>query len=132
VIKLLLGCVSDSHRESPSLDRGPRGYGWEFCIGSGSEFYTLFSSIQTAIITVCTVKDWDKIQGTVVMPVSLGIPMHYKNLNNKDWKTIEEQIEKKLSSWKGKNLLVGGGGRLVLINSVLSSLSILCYPSLRF
>jgi hypothetical protein len=33
---------------------------------------------------------------------------------------IEEHIEKKLSSWKGKYLSVGG--RLVLTNSVLSSL----------
>jgi hypothetical protein len=33
---------------------------------------------------------------------------------------IEEQIEKKLSNWKGKYLSVGGS--LVLINSVLSSL----------
>jgi hypothetical protein len=33
---------------------------------------------------------------------------------------IEERIEKRLSSWKGKYLSVGG--RLVLINSVLSSL----------
>jgi hypothetical protein len=32
----------------------------------------------------------------------LGIPMHYSNLNNSDWKIIEEWIEKKLSSWKGK------------------------------
>jgi hypothetical protein len=31
-----------------------------------------------------------------------GIPMHYRKLNNKDWKMIEERIEKKLSSWKGK------------------------------
>jgi hypothetical protein len=45
--------------------------------------------------------------------------MHYRKLSNKDWK-IEERIEKKLSSWKGKYLSVGG--RLVLINSVLSSL----------
>jgi hypothetical protein len=36
---------------------------------------------------------------------------------------IEEQIEKKLSSWKEKYLLVGG--TLVLINSVLSILSML-------
>jgi hypothetical protein len=33
---------------------------------------------------------------------------------------IEQRIEKKLSSWTGKLLLVGG--RLVLINSVLTSL----------
>jgi hypothetical protein len=44
----------------------------------------------------------------------LGIPMHYRKLNNSDWKIIEERIEKKLSSWKGKYLSVGG--RLVLIN----------------
>jgi hypothetical protein len=28
----------------------------------------------------------------------LGIPMHYRRLNNKDWAMIEERIEKKLSS----------------------------------
>jgi hypothetical protein len=46
--------------------------------------------------------------------------MHHRKLNNKDTEMVEEQIEKKLSSWKGKYLLVGR--RLVLINSVLSSL----------
>jgi hypothetical protein len=46
--------------------------------------------------------------------------MHYKRLNNKDWKEIEHRIEKKLSSWKGKLLFVGG--RLVLINSILISM----------
>jgi hypothetical protein len=50
----------------------------------------------------------------------LGIPMHCRRLNNKDWKMIEDRIEKRLSSWKGKYLSVEG--RLVLINSVLSSL----------
>jgi hypothetical protein len=52
----------------------------------------------------------------------LGIPMHHKRINNKDWQGVEERIQKKLSSWKGKFLLVGG--RLVLINSVLSNLAI--------
>jgi hypothetical protein len=46
--------------------------------------------------------------------------MHHRKLNNKDTEMVEEQIEKRLSSWKGKYLLVGR--RLVLINSVLSSL----------
>jgi hypothetical protein len=46
--------------------------------------------------------------------------MHYRKLYNSDWKMIEERIEKRLSSWKGKYLFVGG--RLVLINSVLTSL----------
>jgi len=49
-----------------------------------------------------------------------GIPMHVRRLSNKDRKVIEDRIEKKLSSWKGKLLSVRG--RLVLINSVLSSL----------
>jgi hypothetical protein len=46
--------------------------------------------------------------------------MRFCKLNNKDWELIEECIEKKLSSWKRKYLSVGG--RLVLINSVFSSL----------
>ena len=50
----------------------------------------------------------------------LGIPMHYRKLNNNDWKLIEDRIEKRFSGWKGK--LLSSGGRLVLINSVISSL----------
>ena len=51
----------------------------------------------------------------------LGIPMHHRKLRNLDGKTVEERFQKKLSGWKGKMLSVGG--RLVLINSVLSNLS---------
>jgi len=50
----------------------------------------------------------------------LGIPMSPRKLANKDWSTIEERFQKKLSSWKGK--MLSSGGRLVLINSILSSL----------
>jgi len=50
----------------------------------------------------------------------LGIPIHYKKLSNADWLKVQERFEKRLSSWKGKNLSTGG--RLTLINSVLSSL----------
>ena len=50
----------------------------------------------------------------------LAIPMHFRKLCNKDGKAVEERFEKKLSGWKGKLLTVWG--RLVLINSVLSSL----------
>jgi hypothetical protein len=46
--------------------------------------------------------------------------MHHKKLSNNVWKIIEQRIEKKLSSWKGKHLFVGGC--FVLINSVLTSL----------
>jgi hypothetical protein len=50
-----------------------------------------------------------------------GIPMHYKKLNNADWKVVEEKI-KKLSCWKVK--MLSYGGKLILINSVLSSLAL--------
>jgi hypothetical protein len=52
--------------------------------------------------------------------MGMGLPMHTRKLSNKDWVEIEKRIESKLSGWKGKMLSVGG--RLVLINSVLSSL----------
>ena len=50
----------------------------------------------------------------------LGIPMHYRRLTNAEWKHVEERLQKRLSSWKGK--LLSLGGRLVLINSVLSNM----------
>lgn len=50
----------------------------------------------------------------------LGIPIHHRKLSNKEWKCIEDRFEKKLSSWKGK--LLSYGGRLILINSVLTSM----------
>jgi hypothetical protein len=34
----------------------------------------------------------------------LGLPMHTRKLSTKDWQTIKNRIEKKLSSWKGKML----------------------------
>jgi hypothetical protein len=50
----------------------------------------------------------------------LGILMHYRRLSSNDWKVIETKIENKLSRWKGKPMSIGG--RLVLINYVLTSL----------
>jgi hypothetical protein len=52
----------------------------------------------------------------------LGISIHHKRISNRVWRIIEENFEKKLSSWKGK--LLSYGGRLVLIISVLSSRTI--------
>jgi hypothetical protein len=50
----------------------------------------------------------------------LGIPMHHRQLlNNDKWK-VEERFEKKLTCWKAKHFSYGG--RLVLLNSILSSL----------
>jgi hypothetical protein len=34
--------------------------------------------------------------------------MHDKRLSNSDWKIIEQMIERKLRSWKGNHLSVGG------------------------
>ncbi|XP_022682391.1 uncharacterized protein LOC111257326 [Setaria italica] len=69
------------------------------------------------------VKEYVEIFGCKegIMPFKyLGIPMYHRRLTNKDWKMVEERFQKKLASWKSKLLSVGG--RLVLINSVLSSL----------
>jgi len=46
--------------------------------------------------------------------------MHHRKLMNKDWKHVEERFQKRLNCWRSKMLSVGG--RLVLINSILSSL----------
>ena len=50
----------------------------------------------------------------------LGIPIHHHRLTNREWKCIEDRFEKKLSCWKVK--LMSYGGRLILINSVLTSM----------
>jgi hypothetical protein len=49
----------------------------------------------------------------------VGIPMSSRKFLNKDWSAIEDRFQK-TEYWKGK--LLSSGGRLVLINSVLSSL----------
>ena len=46
--------------------------------------------------------------------------MHHTKLRNADWGIIEERFKHKLSTWKAKHLSYGG--RLILLNSVLSSL----------
>jgi hypothetical protein len=54
-------------------------------------------------------------------PISyLGIPIHFRRLTIVEWKYVEEQLQKRLSSWKVK--LLSLGGRLVLINSVLTNM----------
>jgi hypothetical protein len=50
----------------------------------------------------------------------LGIPIHYRRLTIAEWKLVEERLQKRLSSWKGK--LLSLGGRLVLINLVLTNM----------
>jgi hypothetical protein len=50
----------------------------------------------------------------------LGIPIHYRKLRNGEWKPVEDRFETKLGNWIGK--LLSYGDRLILINSVLTSL----------
>src|SRR3989337_3062822 len=50
----------------------------------------------------------------------LGIPIHYRRLTTAEWKHVEERLEKRLASWKAK--LLSYGGRLILINSVLTNM----------
>jgi hypothetical protein len=50
----------------------------------------------------------------------LGIPIHYRKLKNSEWNPVESRFETKLGCWAGK--LLSYGDRLVLINSVLTSL----------
>jgi hypothetical protein len=47
--------------------------------------------------------------------------MHHKRLANSDWKVIEDRLDKKPSCWKTK--YISYGGKLILVNSVLSILS---------
>jgi hypothetical protein len=51
----------------------------------------------------------------------LGILIHFRRLKNGEWKPVEDRFETKLSSWIGK--LLSYGDMLILINSVLTSLS---------
>jgi hypothetical protein len=50
----------------------------------------------------------------------LGISIHYQRLALVKWKLIEERLQKRLSIWKGK--LLSLGGRLVLINAILTNM----------
>jgi hypothetical protein len=59
--------------------------------------------------------------GLGCFPISyLGISIHHRRLTLAEWKIVEERLQKRLTSWKGK--LLSLGGRLVLINSVLTNM----------
>jgi hypothetical protein len=67
--------------------------------------------------------EYEQIFGCVVgaLPFKyLGIPIHYRNFLNREWKVIEDRFEKKFASWIGK--ILSYGDILILINSVLTSL----------
>jgi hypothetical protein len=51
----------------------------------------------------------------------LGIPIHHRTLRNAEWNPVESRFASKLGCWRSK--MLSYGDRLVLINSVLTSLS---------
>jgi hypothetical protein len=60
----------------------------------------------------------------------LGIPMHHRKLMNKNRKHVEERFQKRLNYWRSKMLSVGR--KLILMNSVLSSLSMFMMSFLKY
>lgn len=55
------------------------------------------------------------------LPITyLGVPLHWKKLNTSDWQPLISKIEKKLQSWKGS--LLSLGGRVTLLNSVITAI----------
>ena len=49
----------------------------------------------------------------------LGLPIKMTSLTREDWQPLIERVEKRLATWKENAL---SGGRLILVNSVLSSM----------
>ncbi|XP_078170754.1 uncharacterized protein LOC144565020 [Carex rostrata] len=57
------------------------------------------------------------------LPITyLGLPLHYKKPKLIDWQSVIDKIESRLQGYKGK--LLSYGGRLTLLNSVLSAIPI--------
>lgn len=52
--------------------------------------------------------------------IYLGVPLHWKKLRTSDWEPLVSKIENRLQSWKGS--LLSLGGRVTLLNSVLSAI----------
>ncbi|OAY66623.1 putative ribonuclease H protein [Ananas comosus] len=50
----------------------------------------------------------------------LGIPLHNKQIRKEDWVSVINRIETRINGWKAR--LLSQGGRLILVNSVLTSL----------
>ncbi|XP_071705148.1 uncharacterized protein [Rutidosis leptorrhynchoides] len=59
----------------------------------------------------------------------LGLPIGCKMNKEKDWKFVKEKFNNKLSGWRAKTLSFGG--RVTLINSVLSSLPLYAFSLFR-
>lgn len=57
------------------------------------------------------------------LPISyLGVPIKRGNISKREWYPLIDKIKRRLQGWKARNLSIGG--RLVLINYVLSAMSL--------
>lgn len=57
------------------------------------------------------------------LPITyLGVPLHWKKLSTSEWQPLITKIENRLQTWKGS--LLSLGGRVTLLNSVLSAIPI--------
>lgn len=55
------------------------------------------------------------------LPITyLGVPLHWKKLSTSDWQPLITKIENRLQTWKYS--LLSLGGRVTLLNSVLTSI----------
>ena len=59
----------------------------------------------------------------------LGLPLHDRKLQVKDWRFLIDKVEKKLQNWKGQLLSIGG--RITLINAVLSAMPLYAFSLYR-
>ncbi len=59
----------------------------------------------------------------------LGIPLMKGNIRKEDWWSIINKIEKRIGGWQAK--LLSQGGRLILVNSVLSNLPLYFFTVFR-
>jgi hypothetical protein len=50
----------------------------------------------------------------------LGIPIHFKKLRKQDLQIVNHKMIKRTDPWQGR--LMSSGGRLILVNSCLSSI----------
>ena len=61
--------------------------------------------------------------GCNVLPFSikyLGLPLHFKRASFNDWAPVLDKLSSRLDTWKARYLSLGG--RLILVNSILSSI----------
>jgi hypothetical protein len=78
-----------------------------FCFGDTQDDATLYAELFGCGKGQCPIR-------------YLGIPINYWRLTNAEWKMVEERQQIRISSWKAK--LLSLGGRLVLINFVLTNM----------